>query len=85
MTHWMGYYWSDKFVIHIHAAVSCALDLSYFAIVALIPKSKECLFKGDGIILVFSATDPIPVASWSVTKVLFIYKTNCFYTILWHC
>ncbi|AES92286.2 putative transcription factor WD40-like family [Medicago truncatula] len=57
--------WSYRIQIE---AVSCALDLSYFAIIALIPKSKERLFKGDGIILVFNATDPIPVASWSVTK-----------------
>ncbi|KAL5065971.1 hypothetical protein RYX36_027708 [Vicia faba] len=49
-------------------AVSCALDLSYFAILALLPKSNESLFKGDGIILVFNATNPIPVASLSVTK-----------------
>ncbi|XP_058755460.1 uncharacterized protein LOC131628646 [Vicia villosa] len=49
-------------------AVACALDLSYFAILALLPKSNESLFKGNGIILVFNATDPIPVASWSVTK-----------------
>ncbi|KAI5414997.1 uncharacterized protein LOC127135035 [Lathyrus oleraceus] len=49
-------------------AVSCALDLSYFAILAFLPKSNESLFKGDGIILLFNATDPTPVASWSVTK-----------------
>lgn len=59
--------------MHIHAAVSCAIDLSYFAVLALLPESNECTFKGDGIILLFNMTDPIPVASWSVTKVQFFY------------
>lgn len=65
--------------MYILAAVSCTLDLSYFAIIALLPKSNEHMFRGDGIILVFNATDPIPVASWSVTKVLFVYKILCVY------
>ncbi|CAK8532346.1 unnamed protein product [Lathyrus sativus] len=58
---------SWSYGLHIEA-VSCALDLSFFAILGLLPKSNESLFKGDGIIIVFNATDPIPVASWSVTK-----------------
>ncbi|CAJ2649782.1 unnamed protein product [Trifolium pratense] len=57
--------WSYRLEIE---AVSCALDLSYFAVIALLPKSIERMFKGDGIILVFNATDPTPMASWSVTK-----------------
>lgn len=61
--------------MHIHAAVSCSMDLSFFAVLALLPKSNERTFRSDGIILLFNATDPIPVASWSVAKVLFVYKT----------
>ncbi|KAG4970117.1 hypothetical protein JHK85_036538 [Glycine max] len=55
-------------LMHIHAAVSSAIDLSYFAVLALLPESNEYTFKGDGIILLFNVTDPVPVASWSVTK-----------------
>ncbi|RDX65834.1 WD repeat-containing protein 75, partial [Mucuna pruriens] len=57
--------WSYRLQIE---AVSCAIDLSYFAVLALIPESNECSFKGDGIISLFNVTDPIPLASWSVTK-----------------
>lgn len=49
-------------------AVSYANDLSVFAILALLPESNERTFGGDGIILLFNATDPIPVTSLSVTK-----------------
>ncbi|KAF7838030.1 WD repeat-containing protein 75 [Senna tora] len=48
--------------------VSCPNDSSFFAILALLPESNERTFRGDGIILLFNATDPIPVTSWSVTK-----------------
>jgi len=64
--------------MHIHAAVSSAIDLSYFAVLALLPKSNECTFKGDGIILLFKVTDPVPVASWSVTKVQSLYVSEKF-------
>ncbi|XP_061361499.1 uncharacterized protein LOC133305332 [Gastrolobium bilobum] len=57
--------WSYRIQIE---AVSCAMDLSYFAILALLPGSNEHTFRGDGMILLFNVTDPIPVASWSVTK-----------------
>ncbi|TKY54560.1 WD repeat-containing protein 75 [Spatholobus suberectus] len=57
--------WSYRLQIE---AVSCAIDLSYFAVLALFPESNEYTFKGDGLILLFNVTDPIPVASWSVTK-----------------
>ncbi|CAL0325563.1 unnamed protein product [Lupinus luteus] len=57
--------WSYRLQVE---AVSCALDLSYFAILALLPESSKHTFKGDGLILLFSVTDPVPVASWSVTK-----------------
>ncbi|XP_027329589.1 WD repeat-containing protein 75 [Abrus precatorius] len=57
--------WSYRLLIE---AVSCAIDLSYFAALALLPESNERTFKGDGIILLFNVTDPVPVASWSVTK-----------------
>ncbi|KHN22690.1 WD repeat-containing protein 75 [Glycine soja] len=57
--------WSYRLQIE---AVSSAIDLSYFAVLALLPESNEYTFKGDGIILLFNVTDPVPVASWSVTK-----------------
>ncbi|XP_057726673.1 uncharacterized protein LOC130942019 [Arachis stenosperma] len=57
--------WSYRLQIE---AVSSAIDSSYFAILALLPESNERAFKGNGIILLFNATDPIPVASMSVTK-----------------
>ncbi|KAE9609864.1 putative transcription factor WD40-like family [Lupinus albus] len=57
--------WSYRLQVE---AVSCALDSSYFAILALLPESSKHTFKGDGLILLFNVTDPVPVASWSVTK-----------------
>jgi len=60
-------------MMHILAAVSSAIDLSYFAVLALLPESNDCAFKGDGIILLFDVTDPVPVASWSVIKVQILY------------
>lgn len=63
-------------MVFVYADVSCANDLSVFAILALLPESSELTFKGDGIILLFNAADPIPVTSWSVTKVLFVSKPN---------
>ncbi|XP_016201344.1 WD repeat-containing protein 75 isoform X2 [Arachis ipaensis] len=57
--------WSYRLQIE---AVSPAIDSSYFAILALLPESNERAFKGNGIILLFNATDPVPVASMSVTK-----------------
>ena len=56
-------------LMYIFAAVSCATDLSSFAILARLPESNEPTFRGDGLILLFNVTDPIPMASWSVTKV----------------
>ncbi|ESW26740.1 hypothetical protein PHAVU_003G144100 [Phaseolus vulgaris] len=57
--------WSYR--LHIEA-ISSAIDLSYFAVLVILPESNDCTFKGDGIILFFNVTDPVPVASWSVTK-----------------
>ncbi|KAF5461745.1 hypothetical protein F2P56_017819 [Juglans regia] len=63
--------WSYK--LHIEA-VACAVNLSSFAVLALLPESSICMesepsFQGrDGIILVFNAMDPVPVATWSVKK-----------------
>ncbi|KAL2338651.1 hypothetical protein Fmac_013097 [Flemingia macrophylla] len=51
-------------------AVSCAIDLSYFAVLALLPDCIKGKLQGDGIILLFNVTDPIAVASWSVTKAI---------------
>ncbi|KAH7572563.1 hypothetical protein JRO89_XS04G0275200 [Xanthoceras sorbifolium] len=56
-------------------AVACAADLSLFAALALLPESSKCqesigtTFQGrDGVILLFNATDPVPVATWSARK-----------------
>ncbi|BAT76749.1 hypothetical protein LR48_Vigan627s003400 [Vigna angularis] len=57
--------WSYRLQIE---AVSFAIDLSYFAALVLLPESNDCTFKGDGIILLFNVKDPVPVASWSVSK-----------------
>ncbi|MED6111039.1 hypothetical protein PIB30_048679 [Stylosanthes scabra] len=57
--------WSYR--LHVEAVCS-TIDSSYFAILALLPESNERAFKGNGIILLFNATDPIPVASMSVMK-----------------
>lgn len=55
------------------AAVACAVNLSSFAALALLPESwmeSEPSFQGrDGMILVFNAMDPVPVSTWSVKKV----------------
>lgn len=56
------------------ADVACAVDLSSFAVL-VIPKSSsldsnESKIQGrDGVILLFNATDPIPVATWLAKKV----------------
>ncbi|KAK4265483.1 hypothetical protein QN277_026532 [Acacia crassicarpa] len=57
--------WSYKLQVE---DLSYANDLSLFAVLALLPESNERTFGGDGIILLFNATDPIPVTSLSVTK-----------------
>jgi len=65
-------------MMHILAAISSAIDLSYFAVLVILPESNDCTFKGDGIILFFNVTDPVPVASWSVTKVQILYISEIF-------
>ncbi|XP_061992370.1 uncharacterized protein LOC133710341 [Rosa rugosa] len=64
--------WSYKLDIE---DVTCAKDSSSFAVLALLPKSStfmgsnEPIFQGkDGVILLFNATDPVPLAMWSVRK-----------------
>lgn len=62
-------------VFHAHTAVTCAMD--QFAVLTLLPKSSKrtssdeeiALQDRDGVILLFNAEDPIPVATWFVTKV----------------
>ncbi|CAN6725634.1 unnamed protein product [Malus baccata var. baccata] len=49
--------WSYK--LHVEA-VTCAVDSSSFAVLSLLGK--------DGVILLFNATDPVPLAMWSVRK-----------------
>ncbi|XP_022135000.1 WD repeat-containing protein 75 [Momordica charantia] len=63
--------WSYK--LHVEA-MACAVDMSSFAVLALIPESvhlqfNESTFQGrDGIILHFNANDPVPQSTWSVRK-----------------
>ncbi|PRQ37349.1 putative transcription factor WD40-like family [Rosa chinensis] len=64
--------WSYKLDIE---DVTCAKDSSSFAVLAHLPKSStfmgsnEPIFQGkDGVILLFNATDPVPLAMWSVRK-----------------
>ncbi|KAM3396488.1 WD repeat-containing protein 75 [Capsicum galapagoense] len=60
--------WSYRLKIE---AVTCAMDDSSFAILVLLPKSVgygATTPGGDGVILLFSAGDPVPVASWFVRK-----------------
>ncbi|CAJ1941827.1 unnamed protein product [Sphenostylis stenocarpa] len=57
--------WSYRLQIE---AVSSAIDWSYFAVLALLPEMNNRTFKGDGLILLFNVTDPVPVTYWSVTK-----------------
>ncbi|KAF5749410.1 hypothetical protein HS088_TW04G01379 [Tripterygium wilfordii] len=64
--------WSYK--LHVEA-LACATDSSSFAALALCPEPKKdaqsdnsMVQGGDGLILLFNAVDPIPVATWSVRK-----------------
>jgi NET1-associated nuclear protein 1 (U3 small nucleolar RNA-associated protein 17) len=47
--------------------------MSFFAALALLPESSkwnETSLKGrDGVILLFNASDPVPIFTWSVQKV----------------
>ncbi|GAY37175.1 hypothetical protein CUMW_027030 [Citrus unshiu] len=65
---------SWSYLLHVEA-VACAVDMSSFAALALLPESSNCkeangtTFQGrDGVILLFNAVDPVPVASWSARK-----------------
>ncbi|WRX35082.1 WD40 repeat - like 10 [Theobroma cacao] len=51
-------------------AVASAVDLSYFAALALLPESSnETTFEErDGVIFLYNVTDPVPTAIWSVRK-----------------
>ncbi|KAJ7979445.1 WD repeat-containing protein 75 [Quillaja saponaria] len=57
--------WSYK--LHTEA-VACSMDISSFAVLALPESSESTCNGGNGLILLFNAEDPTPVASWSVTK-----------------
>ncbi|CAN4103824.1 unnamed protein product [Withania somnifera] len=64
--------WSYKLKIE---AVTCAMDDSSFAILALLPKSVRSVMSNeatspgmDGAILLFNVGDPVPVGSWFVRK-----------------
>ncbi|CAH9079051.1 unnamed protein product [Cuscuta epithymum] len=69
----LSVYWSYK----IHAeAVSCAVDGTSFAVLALlsdsarkIAASNEASLKGvDGVVLLYNAESPVPLATWFVKK-----------------
>lgn len=64
--------WSYKLKIE---AVTCAMDDSLFAILALLPKPVGPLMSneaptldGDGVILLFRAADHVPIGIWFVRK-----------------
>ena len=59
------------------ADLACAVDSSMFAVLVVLPKSCTGLGSNewtsqerDGVIILFSVTEPVPVATWSVRKVL---------------
>ncbi|OVA15479.1 WD40 repeat [Macleaya cordata] len=64
--------WSYNLFIE---AVTCNMDGSCFAVLALNPKSSKqaasdnaALQGRDGVILLFSVEDPVPLATWTVKK-----------------
>ncbi|PON79543.1 WD repeat containing protein [Trema orientale] len=64
--------WSYKLQVE---DLACAVDLSMFAVLLLLPKSsagmgsnERTFQERDGVILLFNVTDPVPVATWSVRK-----------------
>ncbi|KAL9399503.1 hypothetical protein Peur_008464 [Populus x canadensis] len=62
---------SWSYMLHVEAIASAA-DMSFFAALALLPESSKCnetSLKGrDGVILLFNASDPVPIFTWSVKK-----------------
>ncbi|KAJ6923459.1 WD repeat-containing protein 75 [Populus alba x Populus x berolinensis] len=62
---------SWSYMLHVEAIASAA-DMSFFAALALLPESSKCnetSIKGrDGVILLFNASDPVPIFTWSVKK-----------------
>lgn len=62
---------SWSYMLHVEAIASAA-DMSSFAALALLPESSKCneiSLKGrDGVILLFNASDPVPIFTWSVNK-----------------
>ena len=53
----------------------------FFAVLAVFPESyvaseslRSSTSSGDGIILLFDVNDPVPVASWLVKKVFFLFN-----------
>ncbi|XP_068641627.1 uncharacterized protein [Aristolochia californica] len=56
-------------------AVACSIDSVHFAVLAVVPRSSkqsvpdDLAFHGrDGVILLFSPDNPVPISSWSVKK-----------------
>lgn len=76
-SHVTGILLGFEILLFVHFSdVTCAPDSSSFAVLALLPKSSACMGSNepslvgkDGVILLFNATDPVPLAMWSVRKV----------------
>lgn len=54
-----------------HAGIACSEKDSLLAVLVVLPEStsKTHNTTGNGAILLFNAEDPVPIASWFVTKV----------------
>ncbi|KAI3985706.1 hypothetical protein MKX01_030620 [Papaver californicum] len=65
----LSMFWSYNLLIE---AVTCTMDGSCFAVLALDPKistsNKAALESMDGVILLFSVEDVVPLATWTVKK-----------------
>ncbi|KAG6487382.1 WD repeat-containing protein 75-like isoform X1 [Zingiber officinale] len=61
----LALYWSHGIVTE---AVSCSHDESQFAVLALLSSPGDADAKGNGVIFFFHVEDPVPVATWTVTK-----------------
>lgn len=63
-------------------AVACTIDALLFAVLIVLPFSSNSMNNGskiqgtDGIIALFNAGDPVPVTTWSVTKVISFLLTR---------
>ncbi|KAG6487383.1 hypothetical protein ZIOFF_055969 [Zingiber officinale] len=61
----LALYWSHGIVTE---AISCSHDESQFTLLALLSSPGDADAKGNGVIFFFHVEDPVPVATWTVTK-----------------